>query len=124
MILLSKRENDTYYDFDKILISGYHIREDKDRIIQKFINGRRKEILSDYTDCQITIDLGTFDLATTRQYLSKLTTGTYKYYSLEDGEYKETEFILQEKPEMTFETAIDNNATIEDFSITLLKAGD
>lgn len=124
MILLSKKENDTYYDFDKILISGYHIKEDKDRIIQKFINGRRKEILSDYTDCEITIDLGTFDLSTTREYLSKLTTGTYKYYSLEDGTYKETEFIIKEKPEMTFETAIGDDATIEDFSITLLKAGD
>ena len=124
MILLSKKENDTYYDFDKILISGYHIKEDKDRIIQKFVNGRRKEILSDYTDCTIKIDLGTFDLLTTRQYLSKLTTGTYKYYSLEDGEYKEADFILQEKPEMTFETAIGDDATIEDFTITLLKAGD
>lgn len=125
MILLSKKNNDnTYYNFDKILRSGYHIKEDKDKIIQKFVNGRRKEILSSYTDCTITIDFGTFDLATTREYLSKLTTGTYKYYSLEDGTYKETRFILEEKPEMTFETAIDNNATIEDFSVTLLRAGD
>lgn len=124
MILLSKKENNTYYDFDKILISGYHIKEDKDRIIQKYVNGRRKEIVSTYTDCIIKIDLGTFDLATTREYLSKLETGTYKYYSLEDGMYKETSFIIEEKPEMTFETAVDNNATIKDFTVTLLKAGD
>ena len=47
MILLSKKETinneTTYYDFEKILISGYNIKEDNDRITQKFANGHRKQ---------------------------------------------------------------------------------
>jgi hypothetical protein len=125
MILLSKKQDDgTYFEFDKILISGYHIKEDYDRITQKFANGRRKQIISDYVDCSITVDLGTFDLETTHNYLEQLTSGTYKYYSLEEKAFKETEFIIEEKPELQIDTAIGDNATINDFSVTLLKAGD
>lgn len=125
MILLSKKINENeYFDFDKILIEGYHIKEDKDRIIQKFVNGRRKEILSSYVDCIIKVDLGTFDLATTIEYLDELESGTYKYYSLEDHQYKEAYFLIEEKPELTIESSIGNDATISDFNITLLRAGD
>lgn len=124
MILLSKKENNTYYDFDKILASGYTIREDKDRIIQKFANGHRKSINSTYTDCEIKINLGTFDLNTTKEYLDKLTSGTYKYYSINDKQYKETDFIIEEKPEIVVENSASNNFIIEDFEVTLLKAGD
>ena len=125
MILLKKKHDDgTYFEFDKILISGYNIKEDKDRITQKFVNGNRKQIVSEYTDCKITINLGTFDLETTNEYLGELTNGTYMYYSLNDKKYKECKFIIDEIPEIIVETAIDNDATIEDFSITLLRAGD
>ena len=125
MILLKKKHDDgTYFEFDKILISGYNIKEDKDRITQKFVNGNRKQIVSEYTDCQITINLGTFDLKTTNEYLGELTNWTYMYYSLYDKKYKECKFIIDEIPEIIVETAIDNDATIEDFSITLLRAGD
>ena len=90
MILLKKKHDDgTYFEFDKILISGYNIKEDKDRITQKFVNGNRKQIVSEYTDCQITINLGTFDLKTTNEYLGELTNGTYMYYSLNDKKYVE-----------------------------------
>ena len=125
MILLSKKINDNeYFDFEYILRSGYIIKEDKDRITQKFANGHRKQIVSDYTDCIISLNLGTCDLATTNQYLELLTTGTYKYYSFEDNEYKETEFIIEGKPELKVESSIGNDANIEDYTITLLKAGD
>ena len=125
MILLSKKTgNNEYYDFEYIIRSGYHIKEDKDRITQKFANGHRKQIVSDYTDCIITIDLGTFDLNTTNTYLEKLINGRYKYYSLEDKQYKEAEFIIDGKPELIVESSINNNAIIEDYTITLLKAGD
>lgn len=125
MILLSKKINDNeYFDFEHILRSGYIIKEDKDRINQKFSNGHRKQIVSDYTDCIISLNLGTCDLATTYQYLQLLTTGTYKYYSFEDHQYKETEFIIEGKPELTVESSIGNDANIEDYTITLLKAGD
>lgn len=125
MILLSKKNsNNSYYDFDKILREGYRIKEDKDRIIQKFVNGNRKEILSNYDDCKISIDLGTLDLETTIEYLNKLESGTYKYYSIKDNEFKEANFLIEEKPEITIESSIGNNATINDFTVVLLRAGD
>ena len=58
MILLKKKLKDgTYFEFDKILSNGYKIKEDYDRTTQKFVNGRRKQFLSNYVDCTITIDL-------------------------------------------------------------------
>lgn len=125
MILLSKKINtNQYFDFDKILVNGFKIKEDKDRITQKFANGHRKQINSSYIDCTIIIDLSTLDKDTTKQYLDILTTGTYKYYSLNDNQYKETEFIIQEKPQIIVESSANNSMIIEDFEVILLKAGD
>lgn len=125
MILLKKKlEDGTYFEFDKILSNGYKIKEDYDRTTQKFVNGRRKQFLSNYVDCTITIDLGTLDLNTTYEYLQKLTEGTYQYYSFKEKKYKETSFILQEIPEIIVDRFYDNDAIINDYSITLLKAGD
>lgn len=124
MILLSKKNGNTYFDFDKILVDGYTIKEDKDRITQKFVNGNRKQILSTYTDVVITINLGTLDLATTKEYIDNLTNGTYKYYSMKNNQYNETNFIVEEIPEINFNSAVDNNAIINDFEITLYRAGD
>ena len=127
MILLSKKETvnnqTTYYEFKKILKSGYTIKEDKDRITQKFANGHRKQFLTNYTDVVITIDLDTFDIDTTKDYLDHLTTGTYKYYSLNDKQYKEATFIIQEKPTLTMALAT-NNQLIDNYQVVLLKAGD
>lgn len=113
-----------WYEFDKILISGYHIKEDNDRITQKFANGHRKQIVSTYEDCIITINLGTFDLDTTNQYLKQLTDGTYQYYSLNDKKYKIAHFLLEQRPEIVVESSIDDDAFVEDYEIVLLKAGD
>lgn len=125
MILLSKKgNNNTYYDFTKILKSGYNIKEDYDRIIQKFANGHRKSINSSYTDVIIKINFDTFDLNTTSEYLSYLTNGTYKYYSIKDKQYKEASFIIQGLPENIVKSSAKENMLIDKFSITLLKAGD
>ena len=125
MILLKRKlEDGTYFEFDKILYSGYHIKEDKDRITQKFVNGNRKQIVSDYVDVQITIDLAPFDLETTNKYLQNLISGEYMYYSLEDKQYKNVNMIIEEKPELTIESAVDNQIYTSDFSVTLLKASD
>lgn len=125
MILLSKKHDDgTYFEFDKILISGYNIKEDCDRITQKFVNGKRKQIISDYTDCSITINLDTFDSETTNEYLKELTNGIYKYYSIQEKKFKEAEFVISEIPELIVESAIGDNVIIEDYNITLLRAGD
>lgn len=125
MILLKKKiSTNNYFDFEKILISGYNIKEDKDRITQKFANGHRKQFVSTYTDCTIKITLDTDDITTTNNYLSKLTSGTYMYYSLKDKQYKETTFIVEKIPELTAESSIGNNANIKSYQVTLLKAGD
>ena len=46
MILLKKKKNDgTYFDFDKILQSGYNIDEQENEIAtKKMANGKRKKI--------------------------------------------------------------------------------
>ena len=125
MILLKKKQSDdTYFNFDKILVSGYHLLEDKDRITQKFVNGNRKQIISEYTDVTLSIDLSTFDQETTYSYLNQLTSGEYQYYSLKDKQYKNVNFIIDNIPEITVDNAIDKNLYIGDFSVTLLKASD
>lgn len=125
MILLKKKQQDsTYFNFDKILMKGYHIKEQSDQEIQKFINGNRKEILSSYEDVEITIDFSTFDGATTISYLGQLTSGEYMYYSLKDNTYKNCLMIV-EKPTITIESAVDMSSIIvEDFSVALYRSGD
>ena len=124
MILLKKKiSNNNYFEFKKILASGYNVKEDNDRITQKFANGHRKQFLTDYTDVIITIDLDTFDLDTTKDYIDELTSGTYQYYSLKDKQYKEATFILQERPSLTMKLATDTKL-VDGYQVVLLKAGD
>lgn len=125
MILLKKKlGEDDYFDFKKIVKSGYHITEDNDRITQKFANGHRKQFLTPYTDCIITIDLDTFDAQTTKDYITQLTSGTYRYYSLKDRTFKESTFIIEKRPELTMALASDNNELVDSYQVVLLKAGD
>ena len=124
MILLKKKISDNnYFEFKKILASGYNVKEDNDRITQKFANGHRKQFLTEYTDVIITIDLDTFDLDTTKDYIDELTSGTYQYYSLKDKQYKEATFLLQERPSLTMKLATDNKL-VDGYQVVLLKAGD
>ena len=124
MILLKKKiSNNNYFEFKKILASGYNVKEDNDRITQKFANGHRKQFLTEYTDVIITIDLDTFDLDTTKAYIDELTSGTYQYYSLKDKQYKEATFLLQERPSLTMKLATDNKL-VDGYQVVLLKAGD
>lgn len=125
MILLKKKINgNNYFEFKKILTSGYTVKEDKDRITQKFVNGHRKQFLTDYTDVIITINFDTFDIDTTKEYLDQFTSGTYQYYSMNDKTYKEATFIIQEKPTLTMKLATDDNKLIDNYQVVLLKAGD
>lgn len=112
-----------WYKFEKILRNGYIIKEDNDRITQKFANGHRKQFLSPYKDCTITLNLDTIDNLTTKEYLDKIKSGKYKYYSLDDNMYKISSFIIEEKPSLTINNSI-NNAEINDYQVKLLKAGD
>ena len=115
---------DTWYEFDKILRNGYNIREDRDRITQKFANGHRKQFVSDYVDCSITLNLDTIDKDTTQDYLQRLKSGAYKYYSIDGKEYRTAQFIIENKPELSVESSISNNVDVNEYQITLLKAGD
>lgn len=123
MILLKKKENNTYFDFDRILVNGYKINEQPNLINKKqFVNGRRKKIITNYTDVVIEINLGCFDGNTLYTYLQKLQDGEYMYYSLKDKQYKSANFIVT-LPEQT----INNSASeviVDDFTAVLEKSGD
>lgn len=123
MILLKKKENNTYFDFDRILVNGYKINEQPNLINKKqFVNGRRKKIITNYTDVVIEINLGCFDGDTLYDYLQKLEDGEYMYYSLKDKQYKSANFIVT-LPEQT----INNSASeviVDDFTAVLEKSGD
>lgn len=123
MILLKKKENNTYFDFDRILVNGYKINEQPNLINKKqFVNGRRKKIITNYTDVVIEINLGCFDGNTLYTYLQKLQDGEYMYYSLKDKQYKSANFIVT-LPEQT----INNSASeviVGDFTAVLEKSGD
>ena len=123
MILLKKKENNTYFDFDKILVNGYKINEQPNLINKKqFVNGRRKKIITNYTDVVIEINLGCFDGNTLYTYLQKLQDGEFMYYSLKDKQYKSANFIVT-LPEQT----INNSASeviVGDFTAVLEKSGD
>lgn len=114
----------TWYEFEKILRSGYNINEDNDRITQKFANGHRKQFVSDYKDCIITLNLDTIDIDTTKEYLRQLKSGPYKYYSLENKEYKTAQFIIEKRPELQVNNSIGDNTEIDEYQVTLLRAGD
>lgn len=124
MILLRKKEADgTYFDFDKILVSGYHINEQPNEINKvKYVNGKRKKIITTYTDVVINIDLGCFDGNTLAEYLSKLNDGEYQYYSLNDKVMKNINFITT-LPEQTIDNCADE-VIVSDFTALLEKSSD
>lgn len=124
MILLRKKNQDnSYFDFETILQSGYRINEQPNLIAKKqFVNGKRKKILTSYSDVVINIDLGCFDGNTLAEYVSKLTDGEYQFYSLKDKQMKSANFIVT-LPELK----IDNSAEevfVGDFTAVLEKSSD
>lgn len=124
MILLKKKlQNDTYFNFDKILESGYKIKELPDIIAKKkYVNGKRKKIISNYTDVVITLDLGCYDGDTLADVLENLIDGEYEYYSLNDKIYKDANFIVT-LPEQTVENCA-GDVIVGDFTVTLEKSSD
>ena len=123
MILLKKKNADTYFEFETILQSGYRINEQPDVIAKKqFVNGKRKKIITAYSDVVISIDLGCFDGNTLTEYIANLTDGEYQYYSLKDKVMKSANFIVT-LPELQ----VDNSAGkvfVGDFTATLEKSSD
>lgn len=123
MILLKKIDDGTEFEFTKILKKGYSIKEQPNLISKKqFANGKRKKIVSSYTDVVIKINLGCFDGDTLATYLDKLVDGEYQYYSLKDKTIKNANFIVTLP-----ENQVENSASevyVGDFSVTLEKSGD
>lgn len=123
MILLRKKDGNSYFDFETILRSGYRINEGQNIISKKqFINGNRKKIVTAYNDVIININLGCFDGDTLAQYLSKLTDGEYQYYSLKDKTMKSANFIVT-LPEQQVDSCTDE-VYVGDFTATLEKSSD
>lgn len=124
MILLKKKNNDgTYFEFKKILASGYRINEQPNEINKvQMVNGKRKKILTAYTDVVIEIDLGCFDGDTLAEYISNLTDGEYQYYSLNDKTYKNVNFIVT-IPQQIISNCADS-VYVEDFTAILEKSSD
>ena len=125
MVLLRKKKTDgTYFDFDKILRSGYEIDEQENVIAKKqMANGKRKKIVTSYVDCEIDINIGLWDNATYQEYKQYLTDGEYQYWSYRDNKMKNANFIIT-LPPISTEYAYDNDIGIEDLSIKLEKSSD
>ena len=102
MILLKKKKSDgTYFDFDKILRSGYEINEQENEIAtKKMANGKRKKIYTSYVDCVIKINLGLLDNTTYQEYKAYLTDGEFQYWSYKYNQMKNANFIIT-KPSIT-----------------------
>lgn len=124
MNLLKKKINENeYFIFDKILVDGYNINEQPNLISKKqFANGRRKKIITNYTDVVIKVDLGCFDGNTLAEYLSVLDDGEYQYYSLNDKQYKSANFIVTKPSQVVNNCA--NEVIVNDFQVVLEKSGD
>ena len=125
MILLRKKKNDgTYFDFDKILRSGYEIDEQENEIaIKQMANGKRKKIITSYVDCIININIGLWDNKTYQEYKEYLTDGEFQYWSYKYNQMKNANFIIT-KPPISTEYAYDNDIGINDITIKLEKSRD
>ena len=125
MILLRKKKNDgTYFDFDKILRSGYEIDEQENEIaIKQMANGKRKKIITSYVDCIININIGLWDNKTYQEYKDYLTDGEFQYWSYKYNQMKNANFIIT-KPPISTEYAYDNDIGIDDMTIKLEKSSD
>ena len=126
MILLRKKKNDgTYFDFDKILRNGYEIYEQENVIDKKqMANGKRKKIITSYVDCIININIGLWDNKTYQEYKEYLTDGEFQYWSYRENKMKNANFIIT-NPSISTEYAYENNDIgIDDMTIKLEKSSD
>lgn len=125
MILLRKKKSDdTYFDFDKILRSGYEIDEQENEIARKqMANGKRKKIITSYVDCIININVGLWNNKTYQEYKEYLTDGEFQYWSYRENKMKNANFIIT-KPSISTEYAYDNDIGIDDMTIKLEKSSD
>ena len=119
MYLLKKDD----FTFDKILESGYSIDEQPNVISTKqFVNGKRKKIVTDYTDCVININLGGLETSDIESYLEALQDGEFEYYSIVGQEYRSANFIVL-KPALVINKA-HSEQYYDDLTVILEKSSD
>lgn len=126
MILLKKRKDDgTYFDFDKILRNGYEIDEQENVINKKqMANGKRKKIITSYVDCIININIGLWDNETYQEYKEYLTDGEFQYWSYRENKMKNANFIITNHSISTEYAYENNDIGIDDITIALEKSSD
>lgn len=125
MVLLRKKISDgTYFDFDKILRSGYDIDEqEKVTATKQMASGKRKKVVTTYIDCTISINLGLWDNKTYQEYKDYLVDGEYQYWSFKYNQMKAANFIIT-RPSITMEYAFGEDIGINDMTIKLEKSSD
>lgn len=123
MVLLKKITDGNIFNFEKILNDGYDIDEQPNIINKKqYANGKRKKIVTPYTDVVIKINLGCFDGNTLSTYIDKLKDGQYQYYSLNDKVMKNANFIVT-LPSQKIENCA-SDVIVGDFEVLLEKSSD
>lgn len=113
------------FEFDKILASGFDIKEQPNLISKKqMVNGNRKKIVTTYTDCVIEITLGGLDDSDIVEYLTNLIDDEYTYYSVIDKTYKNANFIVT-LPSLSLDKAYNENEFyLNDLKVVLEKSSD
>jgi hypothetical protein len=113
------------FEFNKILKSGYDINEQPNLISTKqMVNGNRKKIVTTYTDCIITINLGGIDNTDILDYISNLVDDEYEYYSFKTKTYKTANFIVT-LPSLSVDSAYsEDEFYLNDLTVTLEKSSD
>lgn len=113
------------FEFSSIKAGGYEIDEQPNVIAKRqFVNGKRKKILTSYTDVVIKITLGGLSSEDMPTYLEMLQDGTYEYYSPSEETYKTANFIVT-KPAVTIKKAVnDAEFYFNDYQVILEKSSD
>lgn len=107
-------------------ITEYSVDEQPNLIAKKqFVNGKRKKVVTSYTDVSIELSLKGLSGTTAKEYLEKLVDGdVYQYWSIKNNNYEYAYFIIT-IPEISLQQCLsENDSTIEEFTIILEKSDD
>lgn len=121
MYLLKKND----FEFSSIKESGYEISEQPNVIAKKqFANGKRKKIVTSYTDVVINVTIGGLTEEDMAMYLAMFQDGAYEYYSVNDESYKTANFIVTVPSVKLKKVANETDYFYHDLNILLEKSSD
>lgn len=107
-------------------ITQYLINEQPNIIADKqFVNGKRKKIVTDYTDVIIEINLKGLSGSIAKTYLDNLVDGDiYEYWSIDNNSYGYAYFIVI-LPALPLSYCLDeSHSLVNEFTIILKKSND